>query len=146
MSIDYLDVRKVIKCAEHKKALDEKAIKLKKNVIDSCKESSLTSNTLIFNQDAENRLTLELSTYGLELVFNEKLVVINEAPLLKFVATDSTDENNKEVISFFLGKNGLVYIGECKPNPSYDYEDVDLFLDILEATLKALKSSDKISY
>lgn len=107
MSIDYLDVRKVIKCAEHKKALDEKAIKLKKNVIDSCKESSLTSNTLIFNQDAENRLTLELSTYGLELVFNEKLVVINEAPLLKFVATDSTDENNKEVISFFLGKNDL---------------------------------------
>ena len=146
MSIDYLDVRKVIKCAEHKKALDEKAIKLKKNVIDSCKESSLTSNTLIFNQDAENRLTLELSTYGLELVFNEKLVVINEAPLLKFVATDSTDENNKEVLSFFLGKNGLVYIGEYKPNPSYDYEDVDLFLDILEATLKALKSSDKISY
>ncbi|EIE0789174.1 hypothetical protein LCV08_003762, partial [Salmonella enterica] len=86
------------------------------------------------------------STYGLELVFNEKLVVINEAPLLKFIVTDSTDENKKEIISFFLGKNGLVYIGEYKPNPSYDYEDVDLFLDILEATLKALKSSDKISY
>lgn len=143
MNTDYLDVHRVVKCAEHKKALDKISIKLKSNIIDSCKESPLTSNIIIFNQDIENRLTLELSTYGIKLVFNEKLVVINEVPLLKFVATD---ENKEEIISFFLGKNGLVYIEEYKLNPSYEYEEAALFLDILEATLKALKSSDKISY
>lgn len=146
MSIAYLDVSKVVKCAEHKKCLDDKSSKLKTCIIKSCAANALYANSFIFELDAKNQLTLKLPTYEIELTFDERLVVINNVPLLKYTASESTDENHKEVISFFLGKNGLVYIGEYKPNPSYGYEDESLFLDLLEATLKALKSADKISY
>lgn len=146
MRTEYLDVYKVAKCAEHKFLLDKKSAMLKKNVIEQCTESSDNANSFIFNLDEKNRLTLRLPTYDLELTFNERLVVINEVPLMRYIAVESSDEKKNEIISFFLNKNGLVYIGEYKPNPSYGYEDASLFLDILDVTLKALKNIDKISY
>lgn len=146
MSLEYLDVRKVVKCAEHKAVLDEKSKKLKKNVIDSCAAKPFTTGSFVFNENSNNQLTLTLPTFDQTLLFKEKLVVINDVPLLKYTAIDPTEEHDREVISLYLAKNGLVYIGEYKPNPSYEYEDDSLFLDILESTLQALKSVGKISY
>lgn len=148
MSFEYLDVRKVVKCAEYKADLDEKSKKLKKNLIESCAAKPFTANSFIFAENTNNQLTLNLPTYELTLLFKEGLVVINDVPLLKFSASDpnDSDEDDKIIISFYLGKNGLVYIGEFKRNPSYDYEDESLFMDILEPTLQALKSANKISY
>lgn len=146
MSSKYLDVYKVVKCAEYKKALDENSSKLKSSIIESCADKQLRADAFIFHEDADNKLTLKLPVYNLELTFDERLVVIEDAHLLKFTALDATDEIKKEILSFFLDKNGLVYIGEYKPNPSYEYNEVSLFMDILEATLKALKAENLISY
>ncbi|WP_407732625.1 hypothetical protein ACJJVG_09965 [Pseudocitrobacter faecalis] len=148
MSFEYLDVRKVVKCAEYKAALDEKSKKLKKNLIESCAANPVTANSFIFSENTNNQLTLNLPTYELTLLFKERLVVINDVPLLKFSACDSNDldDDDKEIISFYLGKNELVYIGEFKRNPSYGYDTESLFMDILEPTLQALKSAKKISY
>lgn len=51
MSIPSLDVHKVVKCAEHKKALDAISLKLKNNIIDSSTECDFLGDTIIFNQD-----------------------------------------------------------------------------------------------
>lgn len=146
MSIPSLDVHKVVKCAEHKKALDAISLKLKNNIIDSSSEYDFLGDTIIFNKDKKNRLTLKLSTYELELIFKETLLVIDEAPVLKFAAIDPTDENNNELIDLFLSKGGFIYIREYKSEPHYEYGDTSLFLHILDATLKELKSANNISY
>lgn len=145
MSIPSLDVHKVVKCAEHKKALDAISLKLKNNIIDSSTECDFLGDTIIFNQD-KNRLTLKLSTYELELIFKETLLIIDDAPVLKFAAIDPTDENNNELIDLFLSKNGFIYIREYKSEQRYEYGDTSLFLHILDATLKELKAANKISY
>ncbi|MDR2265521.1 MAG: hypothetical protein LBE93_19045 [Enterobacter asburiae] len=146
MSIDYLDIHKVVKCAKHKADLDEKSQRLKKNLIESCASKPFTAGSFIFSENSNHQLTLALPTYDLTLLFKERLEVIDEVPLLKFAAFDPSDKDDKEIINFYLAKNGLIYIGEFKRNPSYEYEDDSLFMDILESTLKALKSTKKISY
>lgn len=146
MSNNYLDVFKVVKCAEHKKSLNALSGRLKVNVIDSCNGDPHAVNSFLFSQNINNELNLEIFTYDVKIIFTEKLVVINDVPLMKYTATEPSDDHKKEIMSFFLNKNGLVFIGEYKPNPSYEYEDVSLWLEILEATLKALKGINRISY
>jgi len=145
MSFDYIDVHKLVKCVEHKKNLDAKYIKLKDWLVESCETSELSPGAFIFDKNTEGCLTLKLPVYKIELIFEDSFVIINDAPLLKLVATKRDGDKEEDIIIFYLAKNGLFYINEYEPNPSYDYDDSSLFIKILDATLKALKSKNKIS-
>ena len=142
MSIPSLDVHKVVKCAEHKKALDAISLKLKNNIIDSSTECDFLGDTIIFNQDKKNRLTLKLSTYELELIFKETLLIIDDAPVLKFAAIDPTDENNNELI-YFYPKMDLFILENTNPSNVMNMATLLYFYIYLTLLLKSLKLQTK---
>ncbi|AOR64853.1 hypothetical protein [Pectobacterium wasabiae] len=142
----YLDVRKVIRCVEHKKKLDEVASNLKKELIDSMNASDFQKSAFSLDQNTDGLITLKIDIYDIEITFKERLIVINDVPLLKFTGEYDDGDCLKETTCFFLGKNALVYVDEYKPNPSYDYNDSSLFLEITASVLKSLKSVGRISY
>lgn len=146
MIFDYMDVHKVSRCAQHKKDLNPKSFRMKNFIIDSYQSSDFNEDAFKFFLSPEGLLSLSIPVYEIELVFKEQLVVINDSPLLKFVAAGLWNDTPTEVMCFYLNKSGLVFINEYKPANSHDYESTSLFMEILDSTFKALKSANKISY
>ena len=140
MNEKYLDVYKLVRCVKVKETLDSNYQKLKHSVVSSAGESDFHKNVFSYELHNDECLLLIIPALECNIQFTPSLKIINGNQYLKISAREINQTDDKDIITLYLDKSGVIFIGEIDDTKRFETNDQDLFLDILDAILKKLQA------
>ncbi|WNW46413.1 hypothetical protein RUU60_09235 [Escherichia coli] len=143
MSDKHLDVYKLVRCVQVKKNLVSNFQKFKDHIVKEGKESDFKSEVFNYEVDKDGCLLLTIPAINCNINFNPSLKIVNENIYLKISVRETNATDEKDIMNLYLDKTGFIYIEEIDDKKRFGIDEQELFLDILDAILKKLKTSGK---